>query len=1179
MRGSGRRFAVLGTVVVVAAGLLVTSVASATRNPLVVPPTGEGQNARGGAFLDCTNWRYPAPDPSTLPPEYDGGYKLTSERDQDLAGSAQHLCGQKGGAVDLAWGLTHGRDDVTIAVLDSGIEWNNVDAMKDLAAKAYLNRGELSPPRGGTGTDEWDANGDGVFNVDDYANDERVTDRNANGLLDPEDLISDPQFSDGRDDDNNGYVDDISGWDFLHDDNNPQDDPQYGHGTGEAKDSTAAANDFGEVGTCPTCRFLPVRVSDSFLAPSGQFAAGVLFALDSGADVIQEALGALNNVPQAQAAIDAAYNRGVPIVASMADEASKHPNLPGSLEHTMAVNSVTTSTDVLQPKSYLALNGCTNYGGRTFVTVASSSCSSEATGLSAGVVGLALSYARERNLARYPGLPDGPAANVLSANELYQLVSASADDVDFATPVGSDPANNTFLRTWIDGIRRSARYPTTPAWDGTFGYGRLNAYELLKAIRDNRIPPEADITSPKWFDLLGTRGKVAVTGRVAAMRANSFGYRLEWTTGMQPPPYPEKDTWHVAAEKHGLRGAFDGTLGSIDLARVAAALPDGGKGTPTKADARPDEERFSVRVRVVVTDDRGLTGESQKQVFVHDDPDLVGGAKRLAGVGGASPAFADLDGDGQPELVVATDDGYVHAYKPNGREAKGWPVRGIDVPFWHEDSATAQADGIPTPAGGMIYGAPAIADLDRDGRPEVVMTDISGNVLAWNSNGKRRRGFGDVVAEGARRSRVRTNAAFSELEPTNEFNRAKRGFASAPALADLDGDGRLEIVAAALDRHLYAWRDDGRAVKGFPVLLVDPAKVESVDPVTQMVTFRPDSKVGTGGELTATPAVGDLDGDGRPEIVVGAQEQYDEPLNLFLPIGVPGKSANTRVYAVRATGTATPQANDAFPAHPAEQAYLPGWPAAIAMSLADVFPTIGDGVATQAAIADVHGDARPEVVVGSAAGPVYVLGVNGKSPYFFGVPIALSWMSPASFRWPRTTQDFPVLGAFGGPAVGQLQPGGKPEVAAPTIGLGRALDVLLPEFQYGDAQITAWNSQDASGIPGFPHTTSDLAFFVTPAIADVDGDGSNDVLATNGVYLLEGVGTKGNAKGWPKLTGGWSVGTPALGDWDGDGRAELAIVRRDGVLLVWHTKAPASSLTEWTRFGHDGTNAGFVPRR
>ena len=116
-------------------------------------------------------------------------------------------------------------------------------------------------------------------------------------------------YNNGVDDDHNGYVDDISGWDFLYGDNDPLDTVDYGHGTGEAEDSTAAENGTGDVGICPQCQFIPVRVGDSFIADGGRFAAGVLFALDTGAEVIQEALGAINNPRQAQQAIDAAYRR------------------------------------------------------------------------------------------------------------------------------------------------------------------------------------------------------------------------------------------------------------------------------------------------------------------------------------------------------------------------------------------------------------------------------------------------------------------------------------------------------------------------------------------------------------------------------------------------------------------------------------------------------------------------------------------------------------------------------------------------------------------------------------------------------------------------------------------------------------------------------------------------------
>src|SRR5262249_21153472 len=186
--------------------------------------------------------------------------------------------GVTGMSVDKAWQVSTGRPDVAIAVLDSGIKWNDTGAMADLARKVHLNRGELPLPRNAAGQtkpdtlpdalnpDPYDLDDDGVLTAADYAADARVGDRNANGVLDPEDLIL--AFSDGTDADGNGYVDDIAGWDFLDDDNDPFDDVQYGHGTGEARDSNAEADNGCDLGTCPSCMVVPVRVGDSFIADS-----------------------------------------------------------------------------------------------------------------------------------------------------------------------------------------------------------------------------------------------------------------------------------------------------------------------------------------------------------------------------------------------------------------------------------------------------------------------------------------------------------------------------------------------------------------------------------------------------------------------------------------------------------------------------------------------------------------------------------------------------------------------------------------------------------------------------------------------------------------------------------------------------------------------------------------------
>lgn len=1136
------------------------------------PPPGPPQGTPPPApSLDCDNWRYDDVERGPLPLGWDPNEdRFTSDRDPASRRSPQHLCGQLGAAVDLAWGLERGHDAVVLAVLDSGMRWRDRPTMESLAENTYLNRGELPPPLpAGPRPDPYDANGDGRFSVSDYAQDPRVQDRNGNGLLDPEDLILTPEFNDGVDDDGNGYVDDIAGWDFLEGDNNPNDDADYGHGTGQTRDAVGSHDVPGRFGMCPGCRHLPVKVSDSFIAEGGRFAAGVLFSLDSGATVIGEALGAISNPPQAQLALDAAHRRGVPVVASMADEQSQHANLPAALNHTIAVNSVTEGLGIARsvdptgrtPRDVLALNGCTNHGGITWVSVPSDACSSEATGNGSGLVGLLVSAAIRHGVDPNPELVAaglaGPGRNPLSADEVAQLVRATADDVDFSTPNAREGANRFVDR---DGQRR---FETTAGWDATHGYGRANAYEMVRAVVQGEIPPEVHLVSPRWFRVHPTSGQLRIEGRVAAPRSSSYSYRVEWTTGLQPPRFPGADDWRVLVSDDGITGPLEGTLAVADLAEIAAALPGGGTGTPSDARGRPLPDRFTVRVRVVVTDAEGRVGTAHRHLAVHHDADLLA-ATEVPGAGTSSPVFADLDGDDVDELILATDDGHVHALRSDGTDVAGFPVRTPAATYWPVASPTARADGIAAPGAAVSVGAPAIGDLDGDGGSEVVVTDLDGGVHAWNASGQQ------VLS-------VRSDPRFSRGEQTDRFNRLKPGFVGGPALADLTGDGSLEVVAAAMDRHVYAWHGDGTAVHGFPVLVVDPAKVAAVDPQSHRVTFAEGSGVGIGGELIATPAVADLTGDGRAEIVLGAQEQYVEPIAAAPGFSLPGTSGNTRLYAISPDGTNHdgPERN---PAHPDEQAYLAGWPVPLPMLLTDVLPNIGDGVATQAAIGDVTGDGSPEVVAVSVAGQTRVLRPDGSGAYGtpFGQPVGLNWLGavpPGS----NSGDTAAVLSAFGGPSIGRLGSRRGLDIAQPTSGGGRALDTLLPNRQQGDPHLTVWSGRTGAIRNGFPRVTADLAFFVTPAIVDVDGDGRNEAVAGNGVHLLDAFSDNGRSPaGWPKFTGGWVVGTPAAGDWTGDGRAELVTVRRDGVLLVWRTSTQVDAIGDWVRFGADDHNSGSV---
>src|SRR5262245_33165638 len=258
----------------------------------------------------------------------------TSVRPQETA---------SGMSIDLAWRLTIGDPQVRIVVTDSGIKWDS----DDIIEKAYLSTGELMNHKptqadgsacGGTGElAGFDCNGDGVLSVSDYKDTAALQpdasmghpkgDKNNNGRLDAGDLIL--NFSDGIDDDMNGYVDDISGWDFMKNDNDPYDDTRYGHGSGEARDSSAQTNNgAGGAGVSPLCRFIPTRVGDSFITDVNGFAKAVVYATDNGASIVQCALGTINMNNFTQSALDYAYSKGVLVVTSMADENARHHNMP-----------------------------------------------------------------------------------------------------------------------------------------------------------------------------------------------------------------------------------------------------------------------------------------------------------------------------------------------------------------------------------------------------------------------------------------------------------------------------------------------------------------------------------------------------------------------------------------------------------------------------------------------------------------------------------------------------------------------------------------------------------------------------------------------------------------------------------------------------------------------------------
>ena len=432
-------------------------------------------------------------------------------------------------------------------------------------------------------------------------------------------------------------------------------------------------------------------------------------------------------------------------------------------------------------------------------------------------------------------------------------------------------------------------------------------------------------------------------------------------------------------------------------------------------------------------------------------------------------------------------------------------------------------DGWPVAMGGPAANrSPVVADVTGDRFAETFIASSDGKLYAWQHDGSK-------LISNSRNIETVTFSNDTLTVPAAVFAESPGSFFNAPAIADLDNNGSIEIISSDAER-VFVWNPvdtdlDGLAdiQPGYPVSLIQQSSIGPQSRLTSPALYR-NGPTQTG-IVVATSAGGliALSAGGSVLFSISLSEQADEGINVPpAAADLDGDGLDELVVTTARSKGGRVIATDVFGSRL--------WSAEISTS----------GRASAPIISDIDGDGKYDVIVAGSGGRIWAWDATGTLKTGWPVDALTNLAAP--------------------PAAGDLDGDGLPEI-------------VISGFN----RISAWHS-NGSPVTNFPvlvNRAEPIGIIgSSPAIGDLDGDLVPEII----VGLPSGVVTaytrEGSvANGFPLGTSGPISSSPALADITGNGDIAVVSGSDDGFVHFWTFRGNPGALP-WPMLAHDPRRTG-----